>query len=125
MVLSVGCSSGSKLSSEEKWVLVNWMEYFEYFFENSFADNWGAEDEFNKLTESGSVELLLKYTQNEPNSEFSKDLLGVLEANNMLGDQRLADGVEKGDKETSEEYQNFVEKFNEVNEKYKLGFDKL
>lgn len=44
---------------------------------------------------------------------------------NELGNQRLDNNIYKGDKETSNEYQNFIEMFNRINEKYNLGFDSL
>lgn len=135
MVLSVGCSSGSKLSSEEEQMATRFMEGSQYMFDNSFAmsETFDA-DFYANIIPQEDIQKMADYIMktedsqvvlDKSTSELMDSLFNLMVATKNLGVQRINDGVEKGDKETSEEYQNFVEKFNEVNEKYKLGFDEL
>ena len=124
MVLSVGCSSGVNLSTEQKERAIRHMESGKYFFDNGFIDTWDVDDTTheNFLTKEDYQEWIDK---DESKAEFNSDMFNLMIASKNLVEQRVNDGVESGDKETSFESQEFVKTYNEINKKYKLGLDKL
>lgn len=125
MVLSVGCSAKSNISSEQEQLIMGCMKYSRYAFDNSFADEWHMENKLYEFLNEGELQTLFEYAQSESPSEFSEDAFGLFNATGELINQRIDNDVLKKDKETSDEYQNFIETFNRINEKYSLGFDSL
>ncbi len=125
MVLFVGCSAKSNISSEQEQLIIGCMKYSRYAFDNSFADEWHMENKFFEFLNEEEFKTLFEYAQDDATSEFGKDAFDIIEMTNELGNQRLDNNIYKGDKETSDEYQNFIETFNRINKKYSLGFDSL
>ena len=63
--------------------------------------------------------------KDESKAEFNSDMFNLMITSKNLVEQRVNNGIESSDKETSFEYQEFVKTYNEINKKYKLGLDKL
>lgn len=100
------------------------MESGKYFFDNGFIDTWDVDDTTheNFLTKEDYQEWIDK---DESKAEFNSDMFNSLITSKNLVEQRVNNGIESSDKETSFEYQEFVKTYNEINKKYKLGLDKL
>ena len=123
MVLFVGCS-GTGLTSEQKQIAKECMDCAEYIYENGFPDTlvWeeGEEEElYNKLYINDEVLEVITHTSD---SEFNQDMYDLT----LLGMELHAyrdslENVVKGEEISAPHYE-FVKKYNEVNEKYKLRY---
>ena len=123
MVLSVGCS-GTGLTSEQKQIAKRCMDCAEYIYENGFPDTliWeeGEEEElYNKLYISDED---LKIISDTSESEFNQDMYDVsLLIMELVSYRYSLENVVKGEEISAPHYE-FVKKYNEVNEKYKLRY---